>query len=332
MNFQNLSKIETSDKYIDFAFSAGKKVAEGLSDISARDNISKSKKIESERIAAVRNTLNSHLINILRSFPTIKDLPDFYKELVMITLDFRHLQKSMGAVSWALKKIDFFHVNYSTKIWRTREMSKINVYRREFYGRVGSVMKQIRNELVFLEESRVIIKNFPSIKTSLKSICILGFPNVGKSTLLAKITGAKPEIKNYAFTTKSLNLGTYMYNTRKYQFIDTPGTLNRFEKMNDIEKQSYLALKYCCDVLVFVFDMTEGYTLEDQYKLFDHFLKMKRGIPILVYLSKTDIVEKKPVAVFIEEFHQKYNYPVFQDKDALLKVVIDTIGSSANSD
>ncbi len=67
-------------------------------------------------------------------------------------------------------------------------MEYVNVARREFAGRAFSVMKQIRKELEFLEQARKILSEFPSIKSDMKKIAIAGFPNVGKSTLLAKIS------------------------------------------------------------------------------------------------------------------------------------------------
>ena len=326
MNFQKLLNVETSDKYLDFAFLAAKKRAEELATTKANDKLSKSKKIESERITTARNTLISHMLNILKSFPQFDDLPDFYQELVKITIDFRDLKKSLGAVGWALKKIDFFFKDYNRKILRTRDMKKVNVYRREFYGRISSVMKQIRTDLNFLEEVRKKMKAFPNIKTSLKTTCIFGFPNVGKSTLLGKITDAKPEIKNYAFTTKRLNLGTYIHNEKRYQFVDTPGTLDRFNNMNEIEQQAYLALKYCCDTVVYVFDLTESYSFDKQFKLFENLKKIKNDVPVFVYLSKIDLVDKSKVTEFEKEFNKKYKtIKVFTDKDKLVKETIKSI-------
>lgn len=54
---------------------------------------------------------------------------------------------------------------------------------------------------------------------------LIGFPNVGKSTLLAHVTNAKPKIANYPFTTLSPNLGMVDLDGRGFVIADIPGLI-----------------------------------------------------------------------------------------------------------
>jgi nucleolar GTP-binding protein len=168
-------------------------------------------------------------------------------------------------------------------------MEKINQISGEFFGRASSVVKQIKNEFLFLENARKTMRGFPTIKEKFFTVAIAGFPNVGKTTLLHKLTGSKPDIASYAFTTRGINVSYFGSGDNIIQVLDTPGTLNRLDKMNYIEKQAYLAIKYCAEVIVYVFDPTEPYSLSDQEKLFDRL--NETGKDIIIYISKTDLIK-----------------------------------------
>ena len=71
------------------------------------------------------------------------------------------------------------------------------------------------------EEKELILE----LKT-LADVGLVGFPNVGKSTFLARVTSAKPKIANYEFTTLEPNLGVVKTKTGKsFVIADIPGII-----------------------------------------------------------------------------------------------------------
>ncbi len=70
------------------------------------------------------------------------------------------------------------------------------------------------------ETKQVILE----LKT-IADVGLVGFPNVGKSTLLSKLTMARPKIANYHFTTLSPNLGVCNYYDESFVIADIPGLI-----------------------------------------------------------------------------------------------------------
>ena len=309
MGFNEIKPIETADFYIDLAITRAKKKVRGLKVRGRR--LDKIKTLELTKMQVVRDILASKLDEILHTFPRIEELSPFYQKLIEYTTGKNNMRKELSKVNFSRGKIDEIFKKYNLELKDVKEVRplkqdqkafgkqtdfkiKIGKIMRAFYGRTASVMKTPNYR--FLQKLRVTIQSFPSIKTKYRQVAIAGFPNVGKSTLLSKLSGSKPEIAAYAFTTKKIMVG-YMDDI---QLLDTPGTLNRFNKMNVIEQQAYLVLKMVAEKIIYVFDLTETYPLEDQLRLYKRVLTF--GPPVVIYLSKTDILPKEK----IEEFCKKY--------------------------
>lgn len=328
MSFQNIRKVETADFYIDLAFRRGKqKAALVKQKLQKANRVKKTRKprieifvsVEKERFRAVNHTLTGELSSILESFPSIDALPRFYLELVKCTIDYVQLKKSLGALDWAVKRLNSLLKIYNARLKGLNQFGTLKKTRREFYGRASSVLKQIDSNLRFLEESRRIIRNFPSLHTEIPTVVIAGYPNVGKTTLLRALTKAEPKIAPYPFTTQRLMLGYAVIGERKFQFIDTPGLLDRpLSKRNRIEMQAILALRHLANFIMFIVDASEscGYGVEEQLKLLKE-IKSSFKIPVIVLINKTDI---KP-------FEVDNSIQISAEKNIGIDLVIEKIGS-----
>lgn len=279
MNFQHLPKIERYQTYLDIAFKNAKK-----------------KYIEIERIKEATKILCNQLKKIYEKFPRLEELPEFYNYLARITIRYEETRHALGAIKWADKQCMEIGKKYALEMKRAGSKQELLKKKKEFYGRISSIIKQVKEKFTIIDESRKIMKTWPDIKTGMRTIAIAGYPNVGKSSLLKALTGANPEIKEYAFTTKSLNLGYLEIEPRTYQIIDTPGTFERdISEMNKIEKQAYLVIEYLAEKIIYVFDPTEtcGYETEKQILLMERLKNLfkKEFIPVC---NKSDLQEGMP--------------------------------------
>jgi GTPase len=130
----------------------------------------------------------------------------------------------------------------------------------------------------------------------LADVGLVGFPNAGKSTLLASVSAAKPEIADYAFTTLVPNLGVVSYRDyRSFVMADIPGIIEgaaegrglglRF--LRHIERNSILLFLIPADAK----DLRKEYDilLEELRKYNPELLDKQR----LLAVSKSDLLDEE---------------------------------------
>ncbi|MBU2638522.1 MAG: 50S ribosome-binding GTPase [Nanoarchaeota archaeon] len=315
--FENIPKIEKPEFYIELGMRSAKRYA---SSRKLREKVKSRRIAELEIIKAdaFTRSVGGCIGKICSSFPTIDQLPIFYKELLEAMVGINELKVSIARMQGAAEKIESMAMDYKKRI-KSSDTEYIAKKKREFYGRAFSMLKKSKAAFSFAENARKDLRQFPSIKTKILTICICGYPNVGKSTLLSKLTGSRPDIAPYAFTTRQLMIG---YIANKIQIIDTPGNFKEdFKKMNWIEKQSYLAIKHLCKKIIYVFDITEtcGFTISQQEELFNKLVKKFRAKQFSIYLSKSDMgLDKK------QEFEDNNkNHKIFDDADKLKAFLLE---------
>jgi len=250
----------------------------------------------------------------------------FYRELYKLLFTDINIKKLRERIKYIRKIIKQVYLKYKDDIKLTKDKKLIEKYRREFYGRISSILR--RNWIIFKYYNIYLNRRrkIPNIK-NLPTVVISGLPNVGKSTLLKNLTGSNVKIEPYPFTTKDLMIGYIKTPYFDIQVIDTPGILDRpIEEMNEIEKKSILALNYLANLIIYIFDLTEtcGYSIEEQENLLNNIKKIFNK-EIILYFSKKDLFTEREEKT-LNEFIKKYNnMNIFYDYNKLKEFLISHI-------
>jgi len=136
---------------------------------------------------------------------------------------------------------------------------------------------------------------FRRIRLELKLIAdvgLVGFPNVGKSTFLARVSEAQPKIADYPFTTLSPNLGVVsLSDFRQFVVADIPGILEGAHEGKGLGLR-FLRHIERTRVLLFLVDLTSEEPADDLAKLRTELTHYGFGLadrPYLVVLTKGDV-------------------------------------------
>ena len=285
MNFERIPPVTQAEMILDYAFKKAR--VKGKQKTLKGNWLQIIRKKESLKLDIVKDSVENNLQKITAAFPELSALPKFYLKLMNLTLDYQEFKRALGAVKWAIERNRSLHRSAVHQVNIEKLQNKIKLITNHYYGRLSSILKQISPQLKFLEACRQTMRSYPDIKEAF-TVCLYGFPNVGKTTLLNKLTNTNAKVAAYAFTTKSINAGYLTINDQEIQVLDVPGTLAR-DKLNVIEMQAELVLKELADLIIYVYDVTEscGYTLEQQIKL-----KEKLTGEVIIYLSKDDLATK----------------------------------------
>ena len=161
---------------------------------------------------------------------------------------------------------------------------------------------------------------------TIADIGIIGFPNAGKSSLLAAITSATPKIANYKFTTLNPNLGVAVYDDKEITLADIPGLIE------GAHTGIGLGIKFLkhierCKTLIHLIDITEE-NIENLYKQVRNELgKYSKNLlkkDELIVFNKIDLIDKSELNEKKNKFSRKIKKKVLTistfDKASIAKI------------
>jgi nucleolar GTP-binding protein len=298
MNFQSVMFVPSAQEVVEIALRKARRKADSLG--KSADKVRQSREAARARANSFAESVVTQVSRVVESYPDLSNLPEFYEQLCGSQFDIDEVRQALGRLQGVVPTIRMLARGCIKDVGALEDGELMKKRFNVFVGRAKSVLVQAGKGAGLLNAARDSMVVFPLLKIDHYTVALAGFPNVGKSTLLSKLTSAKPKIANYSFTTKTLNVGYYKEGYHDVQVVDTPGALARFEKMNAVEQMAFLCVKYAAHLVVMVIDPTPGYSLEEQRLLVKQVREHDKEL--LFYISKTDIADKSVVKGLVEEF------------------------------
>ncbi len=163
---------------------------------------------------------------------------------------------------------------------------------RRFYGRLSSFVREIDVDIEALRTIARFLSDRPHLEPAAPTLVVAGFPNVGKSSLVARLSSARPRVADYPFTTLSIAVGHADLGFDRLQVVDTPGVLGRPNRANPAEVEATTTVRGAASVVLFVLDPSgrSEHSLEEQESLLARWKEEFPNLPILAVETKSDLV------------------------------------------
>ncbi|VDK23355.1 unnamed protein product [Taenia asiatica] len=286
-NFKSITVVPSSKEFIDIVLSKTQRKTPTV--IHKQYPMPRIRNFYMRKVKTCQQFFHDKLNAIVTEFPMVESIHPFYADLINVLYSKDHYKLALGQINTAKNIIDGIARDQVKMMKYGESLYQCKTLKRTALGRMCTVIKRQANNLKFLEDTRQHLSRLPSINPDTRTLIVCGFPNVGKSSFINKITRADVDVQPFPFTTKSLFVGHTDYKNLRWQVIDTPGVLDRpLDEHNTIEMVAITALAHLQAAVIYLMDLSEqcGYSVEQQVSLFKSLSPLFFNKPLLVVANK----------------------------------------------
>ncbi|KVH97222.1 hypothetical protein Ccrd_000679, partial [Cynara cardunculus var. scolymus] len=264
--FQKLPMVMPSVDILSSALRKARRISptKGIANAAKREKNKGAKQLD-----ALMKELTVPLRTYKESFPNKRHLHPYERSLIELTLGDGNYEEVLGKVDSLRKKLVSVgkeHASLCAKSTTKREAEERLV---EGTRKLEEIFHSDGKAVDELMQIAKTLRAMPVVDLEMPTLCLVGAPNVGKSSLVRILSTGKPEICNYPFTTRGILMGHIALSFQNFQVTDTPGILRRCdEDRNNLEKLTLAVLSHLPTAILFVHDLTGecGTSPSDQLK------------------------------------------------------------------
>ncbi|KAG5588224.1 hypothetical protein H5410_048658, partial [Solanum commersonii] len=288
--FQKLPMVMPSVDILHSALRKARRVSptKGIANAAKRERNKGAKQLD-----ALMKELAVPLRTYKENFPNKKYLHPYERSLIELTLGDGNYEDVLGKLEALRKKVVSVGKEHASLC--AKGLKRIE----EIFDGDGKAVDELLNIAKTLRAMPVVDLETPTL-------CLVGAPNVGKSSLVRVLSTGKPEICNYPFTTRGILMGHINLSYQNFQVTDTPGILRRsddplsgisLEERNNLEKLTLAVLTHLPTAVLYVHDLSGecGMSPSDQFVIYKEMRERFSSHIWLDVVSKCDLLQASPV-------------------------------------
>lgn len=289
---------------VDILYSALRKAkrvppTKGIANIAKRERNRGAKQLD-----ALMKELAVPLREYMENFPKKKYLHPYERSLIELTLGDGNYEEVLRKVDALRKKVVGVGKECASLCAKSSTKRDAGERLNEGLEKLEEVFKCEGKAVDDLLNIAKTLRAMPVVDLETPTLCLVGAPNVGKSSLVRVLSTGKPEVCNYPFTTRGILMGHIALNFQHFQVTDTPGLLKRCdEDRNNLEKLTLAVLSHLPTAILYVHDLTGecGTSPSDQFVIYKEIKQRFSNHLWLDVVSKCDILQEAPVIFIMED-------------------------------